>query len=191
MDPSHPIKSRSIDIVAFIWLRSALFVALFISAFGALVSFRCLFIYAGITSGYLDVSEGSPEYQLYQIIQRHPAIRLSLESFNLILWTSVLIGSTYLLRFREWARLLVKIMITADLILTLGVALAPVILSWIYQKPIKSEVGVDLFITTLEVAIVLVLSHPRVISLTTIRPGRNGEPQRVTGTQERRPDETR
>ena len=179
----HPV-----DITALLWLRSTLFVTLFISAFGALVSFRCILIYSGTVTGYFELAEGTPEHSVFQIIQRNPGPRLALEGFCLALWLGVLLGATYLLRFREWARVLIKVLITIELFITLGIAFWPAITRWLFQKTTQTDISVDLLITTLEAIIVVVLSHPRVMSLTYVRRGRDEEMQRLARVRDHWPD---
>ena len=191
MDLDSSESGRSIDTTALFWLRSTLFVTLFISALGALVSFRSIQIYGGAMAGFYHLVEGTYEYDLFQAIQRNPVSRLALEGFNLVLWISVLIGAAYLLRVREWARVLVKTMITIDLFVTLGVAFWPAIAGRIQQTPTQSGVSVDLFITTVEVIIVVVLSHPRVVTLTQTYSSLREEIRRSVRTRDRRPDKTR
>lgn len=188
MDPDPLDVRYPVDAVALFWLRLTLFVALFISALGALISFRCLLIYGGAVTGRFQLVEGTPEYELFQIIQRNPAPRLTLEGFNLFLWVGVLIGAIHLLRLREWARVFIKTLITIDLFVTLGVAFWPAIAHRIYNRPIQTDVTVDVVITTLEVLIVVVLSHPRVVSLTDVHRGHRGEIRRMTSVRERRPN---
>jgi hypothetical protein len=190
MDPTELASRRPVDAVALFWLRFALFVTLFISALGALVPFCCILIYGGAITGRFELVEGTREYELVQVIQRNPGPRLTLEGFNLVLWVSVLIGATYLLRLREWARVFIKVLITIDLFVTLGVALWPVIVQWIYKRPVRSEVTVDVVITVVEVFIVLVLSHPRVMSLTGVHGRPRGEARRATDVRKPWSDRT-
>ena len=166
MEPVRKDDRPPVDAAALLWLRTTLFVALFISAFGALVSFRSLVIYGGAVTGGIELVEGTPEYELFQIIQSNPVPRLGLEVFNLVLWLGVLIGATRLLRLQEWARRFIKTLITIDLFLTLGVACWPVIARYFYEQPVRTYVTVDILITTIEVLIILVVSHPRIVMLT-------------------------
>ncbi|HPA47316.1 MAG TPA: hypothetical protein PLG59_10120 [bacterium] len=190
MDPIRSAKDGFIDIPALLWLRWTLVVTLFIAAFGALVSFRDLAIYWGVRTDAFNLAQGTAEYEQYQILKKDPASHLSLAVFNLLLWTIAFVSGAYLLRLREWARILLKIMITVDLFVTLGVAIRPAILEWILQKPVDNSINVDLVITTFEVFIVLVLSHPRVMFLTALARGRGGETEDLEGVREHWPDKS-
>jgi len=185
MDPDRNDDRRPIDAAALLWLRTTLFIALFISAFGALVSFRSLFIYVGTLAGAIDLVEGTAEYRLFEVIQGNPVPRLGLEVFNLILWLGVLIGATRLLRLQEWARKFIKTLITIDLFVTLGVACLPVVARWVSEGPVNAYVTVDVLITTVEVIIVLVLSHPRVVMLTVTQGGRRRQMREAADLHER------
>ncbi|HOE12023.1 MAG TPA: hypothetical protein PLQ35_14005 [bacterium] len=190
MEPTRSAKNGLIDIPALLWLRWTLVVTLFIAAFGALVSFRDLVIYWGVQTAAFTLEQGTAEYEQYQILAKDPVSHLSLAAFNLVLWVVAFVSGSYLLRLREWARIVLKVAITVDLFVTLGVAIRPAVLEWILRKPVETGVSVDLVITTFEVFIVLVLSHPRVMSLMVLSRGQGGETEHLEGVRERWPDKS-
>ncbi len=148
------------------WLWTAGLSCLLLSTSSVLRSFGILVHLIIYATGYQVPSDPRVVAAMEKILAS-PHSTVGITAFNCVLWLLATIFCINLLRLREWSRISLLTVIGIDLLMTLFVA---VVNAYRYQtlgsqgyEP-TAEIGV--MTTILEVAISIVLCHPRISELT-------------------------
>ena len=148
-----------------LWIRAIAIVCFFSGAFAVLESFVGLLSYFAYVTGHVDPELNPEWYEALDTIAKTPFSFLSLNLYNIALWNGVIVCSIWLLRHKEWARRVLRALLGFDMVFTVA------LLAWsvfVRSERIPSPI-LYIALNTLQVAVIITLSHPKIIEATAMR----------------------
>lgn len=146
-----------------LWLRIVIVVCLYIGAVTVLQQLIGLYQYWAYLAGKIN-QEMYPElFESYRQIQANPLSYLLLSVYNILIFNGVIICSIWLLRHSESARKVLVGLLGFDIIFT------AVYFLWKALQGIHDiqYPWIIIFFNTLQVGVIIFLSHPKTAELTT------------------------
>ncbi len=141
-------------------LRLAVLFSFFIGAVSVLLSFAELFTWFYFVYGGLPED---PEWAaVWQKWETSKLQILLLNLYNILVWNTVVIFTIWLFRLHEWARRILSYLLGFDMVFTVAHLL------WLYfrnELQVESP-GFMILLNTIQVAVIVLLSHPEVIRVT-------------------------
>jgi hypothetical protein len=142
-------------------LRIAVVFSFTLGAFGALLHFVLQFWYWSIAffgthdpawvMWWQEVEQNKQEFLLWNI-------------YNILLWNAVIVFTIWLFRFYDWARRFLGLILGFDMVFTVANMV------WMLYTGELNVVypGITILSNTLQVGVIVLLSHPEVIRLTKV-----------------------
>ncbi len=159
--PSSPLMTNEEKATALFWLRIVIVFCLFLAALSVLDAFITLFTYWAFLTGRIDANLYPEWVKAFQEIQQAPFLFIVMNLYNIVIWNGVIVSSIWLLRYYSWSRKMLKSLLGLDMIVTVIHLLWS---AWHSQLSIQSP-GWLIFMNTMQVGAIVVLSHPRIVNL--------------------------
>lgn len=147
-------------------LRIAVVFSFFTGAYSVLVSFSNMAIYGYffLYGSGIDPVENPEWIAWWNQVQDQKYTFLVLNLYNIILWNVVIVFTIWLFRFYDWARKYLGLILGFDMVFTVGHLL------WLVSidKLDIASPGSFIMMNVVQVGVIVILAHPKVIQLTEI-----------------------